>query len=164
MPTLRLRLPVAGAMLGPGKAELLERIRETGSIAAVGRQMGIRCKRARMLVDETKAAFRTPLVARSRGGPGGGGARLTDTGRDVLHLCRAILDRAEAAAAGPIGEPGRLLKPSRPVICPTENSACLERWTGRTCPGRHIAPEEPCAACPSRCRDCHARGIARRRR
>ncbi len=41
-PRLRLRIVFGeGAMLGPGKADLLEGIRETGSIAAAGRRMGM---------------------------------------------------------------------------------------------------------------------------
>ena len=50
-PSLRIRILFGDdAMLGPGKADLLERIRETGSIAAAGRSMGMSYKRAWMLV------------------------------------------------------------------------------------------------------------------
>ena len=38
--------------MGPGKAELLERIRDTGSISAAGRQMTMSYKRAWKLVEE----------------------------------------------------------------------------------------------------------------
>ena len=62
------------AMLGPGKAELLERIRDSGSISAAGRDMKMSYKRAWMLVEEMNSAFREPLVDSQRGGPGGGGA------------------------------------------------------------------------------------------
>ncbi len=82
-------------MLGPGKAELLERIRDTGSISAAGRDMKMSYKRAWMLVEEMNAAFRAPLVESARGGAGGGGARVTDEGLTVLALYRS----AEAAAA-----------------------------------------------------------------
>ena len=77
MTKLRLRILFDDAMLGPGKAELLGRIAETGSIAAAGRQMDMSYKRAWMLVEELNAAFQAPLVTSTRGGPGGGGARLT---------------------------------------------------------------------------------------
>ena len=82
-------------MLGPGKAELLERIATTGSIAAAGREMGMSYKRAWMLIDTLNAMFRDPVVVSSRGGPGGGGAVLTDTG----HAALAEYRRIEAAAA-----------------------------------------------------------------
>lgn len=88
-----------GAMLGPGKAELLERIDATGSIAAAGRGMGMSYKRAWMLVETMNAMFREPVVESTRGGPRGGGAVLTGTGRRVLSLYRAF-----EIAAGQAGE------------------------------------------------------------
>lgn len=98
-PRLSIRIALApGAMIGPGKAELLERIGKTGSIAAAGRAMGMSYKRAWMLTEALNAMFRAPLVARTRGGPGGGGAALTDLGREVLAHYRAF--EAEAAKAG----------------------------------------------------------------
>lgn len=98
-PALRLRIVFpGGGMVGPGKAELLERIRETGSISAAGREMGMSYKRAWMLVETMNATFRVPLVERNRGGPSGGGARLTETGAEVLARYRAL--EARAAEAG----------------------------------------------------------------
>jgi molybdate transport system regulatory protein len=77
-------------MLGPGKAELLEGIAATGSIAEAGRRMGMSYQRAWSLVQTLNAGFAEPLVERQRGGSGGGGARLTATGERVLDLYRAI--------------------------------------------------------------------------
>lgn len=85
-------------MIGPGKAELLERVDRTGSIAAAGREMGMSYKRAWQLIGALNAMFRDPLVESTRGGPGGGGAVLTDAGRKVLGLYRAF--EADAAKAG----------------------------------------------------------------
>lgn len=98
---LRLRLVFGDdAMLGPGKAELLERIRDTGSIAAAGRQMQMSYKRAWMLVETLNAIFREPLVDSVRGGPQGGGARLTPAGTAVLAQYRSLeATVAEAGAA-----------------------------------------------------------------
>jgi molybdate transport system regulatory protein len=111
MTTLKLRILFDEAMLGPGKAELLERVRDTGSIAAAGRQMQMSYKRAWMLVEEMNAAFREPLVSSARGGAGGGGARLTETGAEVLRLYRAILDRTRRAAAPELASLEALLRP-----------------------------------------------------
>lgn len=86
-------------MLGPGKAELLGLIRDTGSISAAGRTMKMSYKRAWMLVEEMNAAFRETLVESTRGGPGGGGARLTDAGLTMLRLYRAIEETAARAGA-----------------------------------------------------------------
>jgi molybdate transport system regulatory protein len=88
-------------MLGPGKAELLERIRDTGSIAAAGRAMAMSYKRAWSLVEEMNRAFREPLVASVRGGSAGGGAQLTEAGAAVLAHYRAL--EATAAQAGAPG-------------------------------------------------------------
>lgn len=98
MTTLKLRLLFDGAMIGPGKADLLERIGRTGSIAAAGREMAMSYKRAWSLVEEMNAAFAAPLVVSARGGAGGGGAQLTETGAAVLTLYRAIVEKAGAAA------------------------------------------------------------------
>ena len=97
---LRLRLVFAGgAMIGPGKADLLELIAETGSISAAGRRMGMSYKRAWTLVETLNAIFETPLVERSRGGAQGGGATLTVTGQGVLSHYRRLESRARAAGA-----------------------------------------------------------------
>ncbi|MFN3525711.1 MAG: winged helix-turn-helix domain-containing protein, partial [Paracoccus sp. (in: a-proteobacteria)] len=75
---LRVRLVFGDdRILGPGKAELLERIDRSGSIAAAGREMGMSYKRAWQLIGTLNAMFREPLVESTRGGPSGGGAVLT---------------------------------------------------------------------------------------
>ena len=89
-------------MLGPGKAELLERIAATGSIAAAARDMGMSYKRAWMLIETLNAMFRAPVVDRSRGGPGGGGAVLTETGQMALAQYRALATRVAEAGADEI--------------------------------------------------------------
>jgi len=84
--------------IGPGKAELLEMIAVTGSIAAAGRAMGMSYKRAWLLVETMNDCFRSPLVVSSRGGSGKGGAELTDTGRTALAAYRRLLARIETSA------------------------------------------------------------------
>ncbi len=97
---LRLRILLGpDAMLGPGKADLLDLIDQTGSIAAAGRRMGMSYKRAWSLVDTMNAMFAAPLVESSRGGKHGGGARLTDTGVAVLTAYRRAESRATEACA-----------------------------------------------------------------
>lgn len=109
--TLRLRIEFAdGTRLGPGKADLLEAIRAEGSIAAAGRRMGMSYKRAWQLVEALNAAFATPLVESARGGASGGGARLTDTGAEVLARYRSIESGATRAAAGDLAALSPLLK------------------------------------------------------
>lgn len=98
-PALRIRIVFeGGGMLGPGKADLLEEIGRSGSIAAAGREMGMSYKRAWELIGTLNAMFRAPLVDSTRGGPGGGGAVLTDLGKQVLAQYRAF--EKEVADAG----------------------------------------------------------------
>ncbi len=97
-------------LLGPGKADLLQGIEETGSIAAAGRRMGMSYKRAWYLVDTLNAYFREPVVISVKGGPKGGGASLTDTGKAVLAHYRQIQGGIPPASAGSLGF--QLWKPS----------------------------------------------------
>ncbi len=85
--------------LGPGKADLLALIDETGSISAAGRRMGMSYKRAWMLVETLNAMFDGPLVDSARGGAQGGGAQVTPLGHAVLARFRAAQDAADRAAA-----------------------------------------------------------------
>lgn len=96
----RIRILLAPAIaIGPGKAALLEAIRETGSISAAGRRMGMSYRRAWLLVKTMNACFRAPLVEATKGGPQGGGAQLTAMGQEVLERYRAMEAHALAAIA-----------------------------------------------------------------
>ncbi|RIY01263.1 LysR family transcriptional regulator [Aureimonas flava] len=86
-------------IVGPGRADLLEGIAETGSIAGAGRRMGMSYKRAWSLIEELNATFDAPLVAMSRGGSGHGGAALTDLGSEVLDRYRRMQRLSDAAIA-----------------------------------------------------------------
>jgi len=94
--TLRLDFGPAG-QVGPGKIRLLEAIGQHGSIAAAGRSMGMSYRRAWLLVDELNRTFQEAAVVTQSGGAHGGGATLTDWGRDLVRLYRAV---EEAAVTG----------------------------------------------------------------
>jgi molybdate transport system regulatory protein len=96
---LRLRLMSGPEIaMGPGKADLLEGIRDMGSIAAAGRRMGMSYRRAWLLVETMNACFTAPLVEARKGGSTGGTAVLTRTGEDVLARYRRIEKAALAAS------------------------------------------------------------------
>ena len=76
--------------IGPGKADMLERVAETGSITAAGKAMGMSYRRAWLLVSSMNQCFREPLVETLKGGSGGGGARLTPLGAEVLARYRRM--------------------------------------------------------------------------
>ncbi len=108
---LRVRLD-AQTNLGPGKADILDGIAQTGSIAAAGRRMKMSYKRAWSLVETLNAAFASPLVVSSRGGEKGGGAGLTPTGEAVLAHYRALEAAAEAAIAPDLDALRALMRPA----------------------------------------------------
>lgn len=88
----------ADAYIGPGRADLMELIAETGSISAAGKRMGMSYKRAWELVKALNEGF-GPLVETSRGGSEQGGARLTQKGEKVLARYRAMQQATRAAIA-----------------------------------------------------------------
>lgn len=100
--TLGARLRVVlkkNVAFGPGKADILEGIRETGSIAAAGRRLHMSYKRAWTLVEDMNRDFHAPLVETSKGGSGHGGATLTALGDEVLDRYRRMEAHAEDAVS-----------------------------------------------------------------
>jgi len=73
-----------GTFLGYGRAVLLDRIRDYGSISAAARSMGMSYRHAWKLVDSMNSQAKTPLVTKTTGGRGGGGAVLTEAGERAL--------------------------------------------------------------------------------
>ncbi len=96
--------------MGPGKADLLERIASEGSISKAARAMDMSYSRAWQLVDAMNTAFRKPLVESTTGGKRGGGAVLTSHGVEVLALYREMQARLNADAAPYFVEFSRRLK------------------------------------------------------
>lgn len=97
-----LTLRVLGARapaIGPGKAELIERIGKTGSISAAARAMRMSYRRAWQLVEALNHDFRGPVVATAIGGTRGGGARVTPFGQRLVRQYRAMEGKASAAIA-----------------------------------------------------------------
>lgn len=104
-PGLKLRLVVeSGDWIGPGKADLLQGIAETGSISAAGKRMGMSYKRAWGLVETLNNMFSAQLVNSSRGGAEHGGAELTTTGHRVLALYRRMQAKGEETLAKEVQE------------------------------------------------------------
>jgi molybdate transport system regulatory protein len=99
-PTLFIRIKFGDrALIGPGKVRLLELIDELGSISAAGRAMGMSYRRAWTIIDGLNTAFVSPLVVKQTGGSGGGGAVLTELGRDIVARYRRVLAAATERAA-----------------------------------------------------------------
>jgi len=98
-PVVRFRVDFAkGSNVGPGKIALLEAIRKSGSLSQGARDLGMSYRRAWLLVDSLKRAFREPVTVASTGGKGGGGVQLTAFGETLIDSYRN-LDREIAKLA-----------------------------------------------------------------
>jgi molybdate transport system regulatory protein len=114
-PRLTGRLEVStdlGAFLGDKRVKLLEAIAQHGSISQAAKHVPLSYKAAWDAVDAMNNLADMPLVERSTGGRDGGGTLLTDYGRRVIALYRAVeseyqaaLDRlSETFASEPVGD------------------------------------------------------------
>jgi len=88
--------------IGRGKMQLLEHIRETGSISAAGRAMDMSYRRAWLLVSAMNAMFSQPVVDSQRGGKQGGGAVVTEFGEELLSRFRTMEKKIQTAVASDI--------------------------------------------------------------
>ena len=112
-PTLRPRLRITcgdDIALGPGKAELLQYLKETGSIAEAARRIGMSYMRAWTLLKTMERCFKQPLVKAGRGGRHGGGATLTETGLEALALYQQMDEESLRAIQPAWQEMRRLLR------------------------------------------------------
>lgn len=102
-PVLRPRFRITrgkAIAFGPGKAELLARVAENGSIGKAAKRMGMSYMRAWSLIQTMNVSFKQPVIHTVRGGRERGGAELTKTGRRVLALYKEMeMVALEAARA-----------------------------------------------------------------
>jgi molybdate transport system regulatory protein len=92
-PVIRARLwvEIAGKRaLTDAGADLLEQIEACGSLSEAARRLRFAYRRAWMLLDAMNRAWPSPLVITATGGKKGGGAKLTERGRQVLHSYRDL--------------------------------------------------------------------------
>lgn len=124
----------ANCSLGPGKIDLLEGIERTGSLAAAARTLGMSYRRAWLLLHNTNEAFAQPAAELAVGGKDGGGARLTDFGRQLVADYRRFEEQVGELADRHFGAlritghaaPGQgMARPPRPAAVRT-------RTTGKT--------------------------------
>jgi len=99
-------------VFGPGKADLLSAICETGSLVAAARDLGMSYMRAWRLVQEMHRLYAKPLVELRRGGKTKGGAKLTPAGEKALLLYRRMESEALAATEPAWKEFCSLLRPA----------------------------------------------------
>jgi molybdate transport system regulatory protein len=82
-PRLRLRIEFEGQhTLGPGKIQLLEAVTEHRSICGAARSMEMSYRHAWEMLDDVNQFFSGHVLETEAGGKAGGGARVTDFGRE----------------------------------------------------------------------------------
>jgi len=98
--------------LGPGKVQVLESIRDGGSISEAARDMKMSYRSAWLLVDSMNSLFRKPVVDTTLGGRGGGSAKLTPFGAEVIRRYRAMENATHRAIAKDLAALERSLRPA----------------------------------------------------
>ena len=99
--------------LGGKRIDLLEQIEATGSISRAAKAIKLSYKAAWDAVDAMNNLSERPLVICSAGGAQGGGTRLTDFGREMLHVWRRMQAEYERFRPGRRGH--RRLRRHRPA-------------------------------------------------
>jgi molybdate transport system regulatory protein len=74
------------AFLGIGKAELLMKTAQLGSLRKASKEMGISYRQAWYSLNQLNNLAGNPLILFQRGGKSGGTATLTDSGKEMLEL------------------------------------------------------------------------------
>ena len=81
---------------GPGPAELLDLIDETGSISEAAKKMKMSYKKAWHLIEKLNARGRKPYVIAQTGGKAGGGTIVTATGKKVVTSFKRLNKKINA--------------------------------------------------------------------
>lgn len=79
-----LWLEVAGLHIGNGRARLLEKIKEQGSISKAAQLLKISYRQAWSMVNEMNQGAKNKIVIKTIGGSEGGGTILTEEGENLL--------------------------------------------------------------------------------
>ena len=89
--------------VGIGKIRLLEAIDRTGSLSQAAREIGMSYRRAWLLMDSMNAEFDTHVISATVGGSGGGGAKLTAFGKELVQAYRRLESRLAVLTAEHMG-------------------------------------------------------------
>ena len=95
---VKLMLCTDDRFFGPGVCELLERIRETGSIQAAAARMAMSYSKAWKILNHAEEVMGTELITRVSGGRNGGSSTLTGAGEDAVRKFREMEAKLSAYA------------------------------------------------------------------
>jgi molybdate transport system regulatory protein len=83
---------------------LLELIDAHGSIRSAAAAMNMSYRHAWLLLQAVEDTFGAPVISTATGGAKGGGAKLTEFGRNLVARYRVIESQAAKATAGELSE------------------------------------------------------------
>jgi molybdate transport system regulatory protein len=119
MARLTIRIDLGeNTAFGPGKAQLLELIETTGSIRQAAVAMNMSYRRAWLLLRETEAMMKMPVVTAQTGGKKGGGTTLTPSGRALVECYRTLEVQAERSTLAQLKELAEMTKRDIPAAAP----------------------------------------------
>lgn len=95
---VKLTLHTRERFFGPGICELLERIRETGSIQAAAAAMEMSYTKAWKILNRAEREMGVHLIARQSGGRKGGSSTLTEAGERAIRDFREMEAKLSEAA------------------------------------------------------------------
>jgi molybdate transport system regulatory protein len=110
--SIRIDFEPSGSALGPGMAELLERVAELGSIRRAAASMDMSYRKAWLLIQALQKTFDGPVVTAEAGGTSGGGTQLTELGKNLLKLYRRVESRAADAVRADLDSLSGMVKVS----------------------------------------------------
>ncbi len=90
----KLWLDSNGKAFGEGPCDLLTLVEESGSLRQAAQSMNMSYSLAHKLVKDLEGRLGFPLIARTIGGPGGGGSTLTPEARDLLARYNRFMEEA----------------------------------------------------------------------
>jgi molybdate transport system regulatory protein len=136
-PAARFRLRVTAGdaiFVGPGKIALLEAVRETHSITAAAKSIGMSYRRAWLLIDELNGSLASAAVASAIGGEHGGSSTVTPLGAELIDVYRRIEAKATRACAKDLAHLLELATPPRPKPKAKLNPSSVRRRRSRSMP------------------------------
>lgn len=104
------------AVLGEGRADLLEAVGKHRSITAAAKAVGMSYRKAWTLIQEVNQAAGEELVSSAVGGIQGGGAQLTERGRAAIEVYRRLHHSLQNRAAAVLGELVGAADPAAPAV------------------------------------------------
>ena len=95
---VKLTLSTGDRFFGPGVCELLERIRESGSIQAAAARMELSYSKAWKILKRAEDELGISLITRMSGGRNGGSSTLTEAGEEAVQDYREMEARLSSYA------------------------------------------------------------------